>query len=146
MTVREYLERPEELRREIARKRKRIETLRRLSVRLTAQLREITVKSSPDPHRMQSLLAEAADEKEELHLLEEQLRETLTALALYISLLPDERMIRLLEMRYMDSISWEEICRQLGYGRSTVFRLHQNALRLLPPPPETAESLLSDHQ
>ena len=139
MTAREYLSRPEALRREIARKQVRIDTLRRLSARLTAPPREITVRSSPDPSRMQELLAEVVDGEREILLLEEKRRELLADTALYISLLPDEKLIRLMEMRYLDSMSWEEITLCLGYSPSSVFRIHQQALSLLPPPPEAPE-------
>ena len=48
-------------------------------------------------------------------------------------------MIRVLELRYIDGLSWEETTLRLGYSHSNVFRLHQQALSLLPPPPESGE-------
>ena len=54
--------------------------------------------------------------------------------ALLISRLPDDRMIRILEMRYLGNLAWEEILNRLDDGASTVYRLHQQALELLSPP------------
>ena len=96
MTALDYLGRPEALRREIAREKDRIESLRELCTRVSARLRKVTVRSSPDPARMQDLIARIADGEQELRRLEEDLRQALADTALYISSLPDERMIRVL--------------------------------------------------
>ena len=134
MTTREYLQRPETLRLEIRRKRARISTLRRLSNRLSSVFSDVKVKSSPDHTRMQIFLAEAADEEQEIARLTEERKQAMTDASLLISRLPDERMARILEMRYLDRLSWEEITDRLNGGSSTVYRLHQQALDLLSPP------------
>ena len=136
MTVMDYLSRPEDLRREIVRKKRRIETLRGMAGRLSARLQEVSVRSSPDPTRMQSLLAGIADGENELRQLEEDLRQSLADVARFISLLPEERLIRVLEARYLQGMAWEEITCWLGYSRASVFRYHNEAVSLLPPPPE----------
>ena len=135
MTVREYLRRPEALRREILRRRARIGALRELASRLTFALQEVSVRSSPDPTRMQELLAEAADEEREVLRLEKGLEQSLADTALYISCLPDERLIRVLQLRYLELYDWPEISLRMGYCASGTFALHSRALRLLPPPP-----------
>lgn len=137
MTVREYLEQPETLRLEIRRKQARIETLRRLSTRFSAQLSDVRVQSSPDPARMQAFLAEAADEEREVRRLEAERVRALADAALLISALPDDRMARVMELRYLDRCRWEEIADRLECSGSAVFRLHRRALELLPSPPGT---------
>ena len=97
MTAREYLDRPEALRLEIVRKRARIDTLRRLATRFSALPEGVRVCSSPDPSRMQALLAEAADEEQAVRLLEEQRQQALAGAALLISRLPDADAARILE-------------------------------------------------
>ena len=139
MTALDYLGRPEALRREIAREKDRIESLRELCTRVSARLRKVTVRSSPDPARMQDLIARIADGEQELRRLEEDLRQALADTALYISSLPDERMIRVLERRYLEGLSWEQTSRVMGYCRAGVFRYQQEALLLLPPPPADPE-------
>ena len=55
--------------------------------------------------------------------------------ALLISALPDDRMARIMELRYLDRCRWEEIADRLDCSGSAVFRLHRRALELLPAPP-----------
>ena len=139
MTAREYLERPETIRREIERKRMRIKILRRLATRFSAEPAEVRVRSTPDPSRMQAFLAEAADEEQEIRTLEEQRRKAFADAALLISRLPEEKMARILEMRYLDLLPWEEITDEMDISASHVYRLHQLALDILTPPPDPGD-------
>ena len=109
MTAKEYLERPEAIAREIRRKQARAETLKRLATRLGPALSDIRVQTTPDPTRVQGFLAEAADEEREIARLEEKLQEALCDSARLIARLPSEEMARILERRYLDRWSWEEI-------------------------------------
>ena len=85
MIAPDVLLKPLPIRREIERKQMRIETLRRFAEHLTSPLREVRVKSTPDPTRMQALLAEAADEEKQLPLLEAELEQALAAAAIMVS-------------------------------------------------------------
>ena len=136
MTAREYLERPDAIQEEIRRKQIRIRVLRRLATRFTPEISGVRVKSSPDAARMQTFLAAAADEEREIVSLEERRKQALSESALLISRLPEEKMIRIMEMRYLDKRCWEEITDRMGIGASTVYRLHRLALDILTPPPE----------
>ena len=136
MTAKEYLERPEAIAREIRRKQARTETLKRLATRLGPALSDIRVQTTPDPTRVQGFLAEAADEEREIARLEEKLQEALCDSARLIARLPDEKMARILEMRYLDRLPWEEITDRMDCCASHVYRLHQLALDLLTPPPD----------
>ena len=139
MTVREYIGRPDAIRQEIARKQARIAALRRLASRVSSPPQEVRVRTSPDPARTQGLLAEVVDGERELLLLEETLEQAVADTALFIAGLPDDRLIRLLELRYLEGCGWEEISGRLGYSPSRTFALHRQALSLLPPPPEDPE-------
>ena len=132
MIAPDVLLKPRAIRREIERKQMRIETLRRFAEHLASPLREVRVKSSPDPTRMQALLAEAADEEKQLPLLEAELEQALTAAAITVSTLPDERLVRLMELRYLECRSWEDVAAEMGYSQSQMFKLHRHALSLLP--------------
>lgn len=135
MTPQEYLLRPRVIRQEILRKENRIASLRRHTARLTSALRDVRVKTSPDPAFVQEILAEIADEEQAIFRLEEENTRALTGIALYVSFLPAVY-AELLEARYLDGLSWAETMDRLGYSRSSVFRIHRQALSLLPPPPE----------
>ena len=137
MTPHEYLLTPENIRKEIARKLARIEALRRCAVRLTAAPRDVRVRTTPDPTYTQSILAEIADEEQAILRLQEALTRSLADVALYISLLPP-LYLEPLELRYLEGLTWQDIADRLSYGISTLFRYHQKALALLPPPEDPA--------
>jgi DNA-directed RNA polymerase specialized sigma subunit len=46
-------------------------------------------------------------------------------------------MLRIMELRYLEFLDWEEIAREVGYFHTSVYRIHRRALDLLPPPPAT---------
>ena len=102
MKVPEVIRRPGDLRKEMERKQTRIDTLRRFAQQLTAPPREVKVKSSPDPARFQAFSA-----------------------------LPDERMIRIMELRYLEERSWEEIAEEMWISESRMFKLHKAAVAAL---------------
>lgn len=139
MTAKEYLERPEKLRREIRRKRVQVQTLRRMAARFGTELSDIRVQTTPDPSRMQSFLADAADGEREIARLEEKLPEVICDCARLIARLPSEEMARILERRYLDRRTWEEICEEADFCRTAVFMLHKKALDILSPAPEAEE-------
>ena len=131
MKVPEVIRRPRDLRKEMERKQTRIDTLRRFAQQLTAPLQEVKIKNSPDPARFQALLAEAADEEQELKKLEEERVQAVTEAVLAFSALPDERMIRIMELRYLEERSWEEIAEEMWISESRMFKLHKAAVAAL---------------
>ena len=137
MTAKEYLQRPKQIVQEIRRKQGRIETLKRLATRLGPEMSDIRVQSTPDPARIQGFLAEAADEEREIARLEGKLQEALCDSARLIARLPNEEMARILERRYLDRWSWEEIIEEMDISRTQVFERHRTALDILTPAPET---------
>lgn len=138
MTVLEYLLRPETIQRKIDRKYSRIAALRRNAERLTAPPQEVRVQSTPDPAFIQTLLAEAADEELAISRLQEKKLQVLAETALYLSVLPD-RQLSVMELHYLDGCCWKDTALRLDYSLSSVFRLHQQALSMLPLPPEAPE-------
>ena len=131
MKVPEVIRRPRDLRKEMERKQTRIDTLRRFAQQLTAPLQEVKIKSNPDPARFQALLAEAADEEQELKKLEDERVQAVTEAVLAFSALPDERMIRIMELRYLEERSWEEIAEEMWISESRMFKLHKAAVSAL---------------
>ena len=137
MTAKEYLQRPKQIVQEIRRKQGRIETLKRLATRLGPEMSDIRVQTTPDPTRVQGFLAEAADEEREIARLEEKLQEALCDSARLIARLPSEEMARILERRYLDEWTWEEIIEEMDISRTQVYERHRTALDILTPAPET---------
>ena len=139
MTAKEYLQRPKQIVQEIRRKQGRIETLKRLATRLGPEMSDIRVQTTPDPARIQGFLAEAADEEREIARLEGKLQEALCDSARLIARLPNEEMARILERRYLDEWTWEEIIEEMDISRTQVYERHRIALDILTPAPEVEE-------
>lgn len=139
MTAKEYLQRPKQIVQEIRRKQGRIETLKRLATRLGPEISDIQVQTTPDPARIQGFLAEAADEEREIARLEGKLQEAMCDSARLIARLPNEEMARILERRYLDEWTWEEIIEEMDISRTQVYERHRIALDILTPAPEAEE-------
>ena len=136
MTPREYLLRPAALRREIVRRRERVETLRRLAENVSRRLQDVRVQVSSDPGRMQAFLDEAADEETNIRRLEQEAGQAETDVALAVSRLPDRRLSALLELRYLDGLDWPEVASRIHHSLSWTYKMHLRALSLLPDRPE----------
>ena len=139
MTAKEYLQRPKQIVQEIRRKQGRIETLKRLATRLGPEMSDIRVQTTPDPARIQGFLAEAADEEREIARLEKKLQEAMCDSARLIARLPNEEMARILERRYLDEWTWEEIIEEMDISRTQVYERHRIALDILTPAPEAED-------
>ena len=131
MTIRECLDRPKDTELEIERKRMRIEALRRMATRFAPTLTDMRVQTTPDPSRVQEFLADAADEEAEIPGLEETREKALACVSKMISGLPDEKLLRIMELRYLDRLPWEEIIDEMDMCPSQVYRLHKKALEIL---------------
>ena len=136
MTAKEYLLQAQRIDREIARRTERIKVLRSMATRLTRRLKSVHVQASPNPAATQAFLDEAADEETEVRRLQELRRRLQAEITFTISRLEDPAMARLLECRYLEGFSWMEIADELRCSDSAVFRIHRDALELLPVPPE----------
>ena len=132
MTGLDLLMHAENLRREIARREERIGTLRRLAEAIGCPLPgDLRIVSSRDPGRTQRLVDEAVDEAEAVRLLREERDAVLGELALLISLLPDPLSAGVLQLRYLEGLSWQEVLRRIHLSRSHAFEKHRRALDFL---------------
>lgn len=74
------------------------------------------------------LLAEAADRKQELYEMREQALRIMIEISDIIDKVRPEELSRLLHMRYIECLTWEEIAVDLHYDIRWVYRLHGQAL------------------
>ena len=132
MTGLDLLMETERLRREIGRREERIGTLHRLAEAVSRPLPgDLRVQTSPDPGRIQRLMDEAVDEQEAVRLLAKERDAALEELALLISRLPDALSAGVLQLRYLEGLSWQQVLRRIHLSRSRTFELHRRALDLL---------------
>ena len=137
MSPKAFLDRLDEISREIARREDRAGTLRHLAASLPSMIRRDTrVQVSPRPDRLESLLSEAVDEERRADVLREEHGDLLVTLGLALSRLPDPRMARLLELRYLAGWPWEDVAGEMCLSLSRIFKLHRQAMSLLPDFPD----------
>lgn len=145
MTAKEYLQGMSReihgLDREIQRWVDREARLRSRMMNVTAPMREVP-GPPPGGHG-----ADLAGQIHDLQVLKARIDERIDRMAALqlelskvIERVPDADYRELLELRYIDRLSWSEIGRRMGYERETVCRKHGRALRCIQIPRENPES------
>lgn len=132
--VEKLLDQPHALSGEIHRRKMKIEVLRRAVSRLEVHLQKDKVRYTPDPSGKQELLAEAIDEEQEVLRLEKEYDQAVLTAAEWIAGIFDPVAQSIMEMRYMDRMSWDEIALRTRYSRAQVFRIRRKALKELAAP------------
>lgn len=128
MTAQEFLNQAFVLDREINRKQQHIEALRNLLISSTPTLTDMPKNPSPNNSRMADIVAEIADLEKEVtadidHLV--QIRHDIVDAAFLLKVETERAII---EDRYVKLMRWEEIVTQLGYSKSHILRIHNDAV------------------
>jgi hypothetical protein len=76
----------------------------------------------------EELLAEAADRKHDLYTMREDALRIMVEVSTVISKVHPAELSRLLHMRYIECMRWEEIAVDMNYDIRWVYRLHGQAL------------------
>ena len=129
MTPKEYLSRAYRLDRHIDVRIEQLTQMRALATRTTAALGGMPRSGSPDPHRLESVMARIADMEAELTGDVERLLELKQEIAAAIAAVPDPQQQLLLELRYLCFKSWNDIATVLHYSPGYVHQMHSAALR-----------------
>lgn len=131
MTVREYMNRPFELKRLIRVRTNQLQGIRNLINGTTVALSGQTHSDSPDPHRLEGLMAKAVDLETEISRLTEDLVKATGEVTSAINSINNPSCEEVLNARYLSFKDWTTIARELGYSRDWVFRLHRKGLSLV---------------
>ena len=129
----EYLRRAHILNLRIDAGFERIQQLRALAERRTAAYgRERVIGSAAADARM-DVVARIVDAERELDAKIDRLIEMKREIAAVIARVPDERMRALLELRYLNDRTWEEVAEAMNYTPRNVYNLHSAALKMAAP-------------
>ena len=128
MTAREYLKKPKELENEIRRKRQRLENLRGVVLNITPRYDVEAVQHSRDNNPLGSIAAEIVDIERELKFDADKLSELKAKVWKLLDLLDDERLKRVLWLKYCERKQWFSIAEELNLTRRHVLRLHRMAI------------------
>ena len=128
MTAQEFLNQTFVINSEINRKQQHIEALRNLLVSSTPALTGMPKNPSPNNSRMADIVAEIADLEKEVEADIERLVQIRHDIVEAAFLLKAETERAIIEDRYVKFMRWEEIVTHLGYSKSHVLRIHNDAV------------------
>ena len=140
MTAKEYLRQIAVLDAKINRRQKEVEELKTLATHITTTAEGDMVQSSGSMDRMAGIVARWVDLEAEIGQMIDHLVEVKHRIIGEIHQLEDARYIQLLEMRYVDMDTFEQIAVNMQYDIRWIYRLHGFALQEFTQKHLTSES------
>ena len=129
MTAKEYLRQISVLNAKIARRQRQVEELKLLATGTGSAMVKDRVQSSPSPDKMSDIVAKWIDMEADVTEMIDKLVDKKNRIIGEIHQLDDERYIRILEMRYIDQETWEQIAVNMCMDVRHIYRLHGYALQ-----------------
>lgn len=126
--ARAFLNRLRVIVRRLSAKREQVQALREMAAHANAQLSGMPRSASPNLQRLETLVCKIADLEAEIQQEALDMEAVRLEIALAVCRLHDPISQRVLTMRYIDNRKWSEIVDALGYSRSRVFQIHEDAL------------------
>ncbi len=128
MTAKEYLEQAYRIDERIESKLTQIESLRGLAARVTSVFSDMPHSSTPDNQRLEKTVAEIIDLKNEINSNIRELLVLKNDITAMINVIPDIRQRTILEMRYLNFMTWKQIATKIDCDVRHIYRLHGQAL------------------
>ena len=129
----EYLRRALILDMEIDAGFERIQELRALAERRTAVYGIERVSASAAVDRRMDVAARIVDAERKLDAQIDRMIALREEIQATIARVPDERMRVLLELRYLNGRTWEDVADQMNYTTRNIYNLHAAALKAVAP-------------
>ena len=129
MTAKEYLRQIGVLDTKINRRQKQVEELKLLATGTGSLTPGDRVQSSPAGDKMSSIVIKWIDMEHEVTVMIDELIDLKNQIIGEIHQLDDQRYIKILEMRYIDQETFEQIAVTMHMDIRHVFRLHGYALQ-----------------
>lgn len=132
MTAKDYMKQAKILLRRIDRKQKEAAILRqKLSLPKSPDYSDMPKTASPESHEIEVGISKIISLEEEVSSFRGELDSMVAEIAKNISQLDDSDMRDLLTKRYVEFKSWKVIFIEMGYSKSSAYRLHQQALSII---------------
>ena len=106
-----------------------IDNLSAQCLRATSRLTATRLSGTGSHGGFEGTAIRKIDAEEELRMRIEHIHEYLLVREVMISRIEDSRQRRLLTLRYLEGMSWEQIGRDMRYERTQVHRIHSDALK-----------------
>lgn len=128
MKIKEYLENAYRINHRISSKFEQIDSYNALATKATSTLSASSGGGTKDIHRMENIIVKIADLKSEIGEQIENLIEMQTTITHMIAELDNPEYQLVLELRYLNMKSWEQISVELGYNSRHARRMRDEAV------------------
>lgn len=115
-------------------KLEQVASLNELAIKATSTMSDMPGSPNRNIHRMEDVIVKIVDIKAEIHADMLELVDLKKEIMDSIKGVADPELQLILELRYLNYMSWEQIAAELGFGIDNVFRLHRKALESLEIP------------
>lgn len=129
MTAKEYLSQALAINHKIDSKLEQASSLRSLSMKVTTSFGENRVQTTRKQSPMEEIIVKLMDLENEVNKDIDRLIKIKEDILEVISQVKDINQQVILEKRYISRKTWEDIARETGYDRSTIYRNHGKALK-----------------
>jgi hypothetical protein len=129
MTSLEYLSQIPTLEMQIASKLSDIQSLRDLAANPCGCITGMPRNPSPDPYKMQEIIARAADIEKDVDALVDELAELKHAITSILILMDNAIHKDLIRLRFLERKTWSVTAEALGFSRRHVIRIAPIALK-----------------
>ncbi len=129
MTAKEYLNQAYHIDHRIESKLSQIESLKSLATRVTTVFSDMPHSSSPDNQKLEKTIAEIVDLENEVSTDIGRLVSLKREINSAINHVQNEKYRTLLELRYLNFLTWEQIAVNLNFSIQHTYRIHDKALK-----------------
>ena len=134
MTAKEYMEQARYLDMQINSNIEQVRTLNELATKVTTVYSDMPHSPNRNTGRMEETIAKIIDLESEIDRDIDALVDLKREIQTVINNIEDEKYRVLLELRYINQKSWEEIANQLGYDLRYTHKIHGRALQKITVP------------
>ena len=129
MTVKEYLKQARFLNEHINTKIEQVSSLHDLATKATSTLSDMPGGPTRNTHRMEDIIIKILMLENEINVDIDRLVDLKNEILSVINAVDDSDSRLILEKRYMNLESWEDIAAELNTSVPNIYRLHEKALK-----------------
>ena len=131
MTIKEYLSQAYRIDQRINSKLEQVSSLRELAVKATSTLSDTYSSGSGNKQKMEGVIVKIIDLENEIDEEIDRLVDLKQEIVSLIKKVKNPEYQTLLELRYLNFKTWEQIASEMHYSIQHTFRIHDKALSLL---------------
>lgn len=129
MTTKEYLKQARYLDLSIDAKLEQVASLHDLATKATLVISDMPGNSTRNTHRMEDTIIKMLMLENEINGDIDKLVDLKNEIQAKINSVEDDECRILLEKRYLNYESWEDIAKDMGYGLQNIYKIHTKALK-----------------